>query len=83
MDKKLCYQSDPVNLQACRVMYQGQLSADEYKDDMMDRIDDLQETLLRSGTIATPPHFIVGMSLIWPVATVVMRHSSNRWLRCQ
>jgi hypothetical protein len=33
-----------INLQACTVMYQDQLTTEEYKDHMMDGIDDVQES---------------------------------------
>jgi hypothetical protein len=35
------------------------------------------------STVATRTHLIVAMGLSWPVATVTMRHSSDRWPRCQ
>jgi hypothetical protein len=34
-------------------------------------------TLLQTGTIATRTHFTAAMSLIWPIAIVAMRHSSD------
>jgi hypothetical protein len=36
-----------------------------------------QQILLRSGTIAMQSHFTVAMGLIWPIAIVIMHHSSD------
>jgi hypothetical protein len=45
--------------------------------------DGKSATLLRSGTVATQPKFTIAAGLIWPIATVVMHRSSDRWHRRQ